>query len=199
MNLGSEASLKTIREGSFEAVVLAVGGEHILPNVEGIQSERVVTASEVFDSKEKKDVGNEVVVLGAGHVGCETAWYLSLQGKSVRVVDIIGPDEILAGEHDTNRTTLLKNLEMQGVQIMGKRMLREFDGERAVFEVEKGETESFEADTLVVAIGFKPRSNFGQALKESMPDHRIYEIGDCARPGRLLEAIHSGKLTGEKT
>jgi NADPH-dependent glutamate synthase beta subunit-like oxidoreductase len=198
VKLGVEASPTTIRDGDFDAVILAVGGSHIVPEVPGIDSESVVTASEVLDPQGKKDIGDEIIVLGAGHIGCETAWYLSLAGKSIRMVDIIDADQIIADDHLTNRTVLLKNLEMQGVQVLGNRALRELNGGKAIFETEDGRVETLNVDTVVLAVGFKSKKDIKEALSKILPDYCTYEVGDCSRPGRLLEAIHSGRLAGEK-
>ncbi|UCE51763.1 MAG: FAD-dependent oxidoreductase [Desulfobacterales bacterium] len=198
VKLGVEVSPTTIRDGDFDAVILAVGGSHIVPEVPGIDSESVVTASEVLDPHGNKDIGDEIIVLGAGHIGCETAWHLSLAGKSIKMVDIIDADQIIADDHLTNRTVLLKNLEMQGVQVLGNRALRELSGGNAIFETEDGRVETVNVDTVVLAVGFKPKKDIKEALGNILPDYCTYEVGDCARPGRLLEAIHSGKLAGGK-
>ncbi len=198
VKLGVDASSKTILDGGFDTVILALGSEHIMPEVAGIENEWVLTASEIFDPENMRETGDELVVLGAGHVGCEAAWYLSLKGKSVKLVDVIPVDGILADEHLTNRDTLLKNLETQGVEILGDRTLREVSEGNVVFEEKNGSVESHHTDNLVIAIGFKPRDGFKKALSDHMPDHEIYEVGDCACPGRLYEAIHGAKHIAEK-
>ena len=198
VRLGVDASPTMILDGGFDSAILALGAEHIIPEVAGIENERVRTASEIFDPENMRDTGGDVVVLGAGHVGCEAAWYLSLKGKSVKLVDIIPVDSILADEHLTNRDTLLHNLEKQGVEILGNRTLREVSDENVIFKDKNGTVESYHADNLVIAIGFKPRDGFRRAFSDHMPDYDIYEVGDCARPGRLYEAIHGAKHMAEK-
>jgi pyruvate/2-oxoglutarate dehydrogenase complex dihydrolipoamide dehydrogenase (E3) component len=53
-----------------------------------------------------------------------------------------------------------------------------------------GNKKVIEADTVVLAAGF--RSNNGQAeeLKGAVPE--LYTIGDCAKLGKIKGAIHSG-------
>jgi len=198
VKLGLEASPKTVLDNGFDTVILAIGSEHIIPEVAGIDNEGVLTASDVFDAERKRDTGDTVIVLGAGHVGCEAAWYLSLMGKCVKLFDVIPVDEILADEHLTNRDTLLNNLQIQGVEILGSRTLREVGEGNVVFEERNGAVESYKADNLVIAIGFKPIEGFREALGDHMADYEIYEVGDCACPGRLYEAIHGAKYTAEK-
>jgi 2,4-dienoyl-CoA reductase-like NADH-dependent reductase (Old Yellow Enzyme family)/thioredoxin reductase len=195
---GVEASPNMIVAGGFDAVILALGAEHLIPEVNGIKSASVLTATEAYDPEHRQDIGDQLVILGAGHVGCELAWHMRLLRKSVTLVDIVAVDDILADEHHTNRVTLLRNLEIQGVQILGERTLREVGEGTVVFEYRNGKLESYRVDNLIVAVGFRSRKGFGEALSHHMPDRELYEIGDCATPGRLFEAIHSGKTIAEK-
>jgi len=57
-------------------------------------------------------------------------------------------------------------------------------------------TEFVEADTVVLAGGLEPNSRLAEEL--SGRDPVVYPIGDCAQPGKLLEAIASGFLIGQQ-
>jgi pyruvate/2-oxoglutarate dehydrogenase complex dihydrolipoamide dehydrogenase (E3) component len=59
-----------------------------------------------------------------------------------------------------------------------------------------GSTEFVEADTVVIAGGLVPNAKLAEEFSGKGP--LIYSIGDCAEPGKLLEATTSGFLTGQQ-
>jgi 2,4-dienoyl-CoA reductase (NADPH2) len=50
------------------------------------------------------------------------------------------------------------------------------------------------ADTVILAVGVEPERGLVDALAGL--DIPVHEIGDCARPGRVLGAIHDGARVG---
>jgi len=63
--------------------------------------------------------------------------------------------------------------------------------ERGVFAVnEKGEERFYEADTILLAVGLKPRTEMVESLRNCAPDFSV--IGDCHQPATVMEAIHMG-------
>ncbi len=59
-----------------------------------------------------------------------------------------------------------------------------------------GSTDFVEADAVVLAGGLKPNTELAEELSGRGPV--VYSIGDCAQPGKLLEAIASGFLIGQQ-
>jgi pyruvate/2-oxoglutarate dehydrogenase complex dihydrolipoamide dehydrogenase (E3) component len=59
-----------------------------------------------------------------------------------------------------------------------------------------GSTELIDADTIVVATGLKPNNKLAEEFSGKAPV--IYSVGDCAEPGKLLEATASGFIAGQK-
>jgi NADPH-dependent 2,4-dienoyl-CoA reductase/sulfur reductase-like enzyme len=53
-----------------------------------------------------------------------------------------------------------------------------------------GDEELFRADAVVVAIGMKSRSAVVDGLVGLTPEFVI--VGDCARPGKVFQAVRSG-------
>ena len=47
---------------------------------------RTINAKEVLDGKE---TGEQIVIIGGGSVGCETAEYLAEKGKKVTVIEML--------------------------------------------------------------------------------------------------------------
>lgn len=184
-----------VTEINPDAVILAVGAEHVIPDIPGIDGENVATATEIL--QRKRESGEEILVVGSGVVGAEVAWHLALQGKSVQLVDCLGDEEILAGEHANNRNVLLWNLGELGVPILANRTVQRIAEGEVWLLGEGGQEEMFAVDSVVLAVGFQPRTRLGNLLREEIPDCPIIEIGDCLRPGKLVDAIHMGHLAAE--
>ncbi|MCP4268813.1 MAG: FAD-dependent oxidoreductase [Candidatus Brocadiaceae bacterium] len=73
-----KVDLKTIKELKPDVVIDAVGGSPIIPKISGIKGKNVVVAEDVFDNK--VNVGKDVVIIGGGTIGCETALYTAKMG-----------------------------------------------------------------------------------------------------------------------
>ena len=174
-----------------EVIIVAVGADPLVPEIPGIRKEKVLTVVELFENKELQ-IGKEIVVLGGGLIGCEVSWYLASQGRSVKVVDILSRDEILQDEHPTNRSMLIRNMEKEGVKILGKREVARIEEEGAVVKGEDGREEFLRADNIVLATGFRPKTNLRNALSRASLNAEVYFVGDCVEPRKLYEAIHEG-------
>ena len=83
---GVTVTPELIAEVKPDHVVIATGAHYVAPEIPGIDSADVVTAEDVLSGKVEPK--GEVVILGGGGVGCETAQYLIGKGvKDVRVMD----------------------------------------------------------------------------------------------------------------
>jgi 2-enoate reductase len=83
--LGTQPTAEEIRGTRPDFVLLATGSEPILPDIPGLDGPNVHLAERVL--RGQADVGKNVVVIGGGLVGLETADYLREQGKAVTIID----------------------------------------------------------------------------------------------------------------
>ena len=89
VKLNTEATPDDVK--GYDVVIAAVGASPVVPPIPGIQA-----ALPACDSYGKEDtLGNEVVVIGGGQVGCETALHLAKLGKKVTIIEMqsaLAPD-----------------------------------------------------------------------------------------------------------
>ena len=83
VRLGKAATLEVVEQLKPDVVILATGGISIVPTITGVNRGNVVQAWDVLRGKK---IGNRVVVIGGGMVGCDTADFLAKKGKTVTVV-----------------------------------------------------------------------------------------------------------------
>jgi len=143
--------------------------------LEGDEFKEVVVVEDVLMGR--KPVGDKVVIIGGGLVGCETALWLAQQGKNVTVVEILG--EILGGPHGMpfmNYQMLTELLRYHKVDIHTNTKVKEVRPNEAVLE--KG-TEVFTvpADTVIGATGYKEIMRFTMscAIWSSGAQHRRFQ------------------------
>jgi len=190
-------STKEIYEKNPEVIIVAIGAELAVPKMPGIKGDNVLSVLQLYE-QEKHDIGKEVVIIGAGLVGCETSWYLALQGKSVTLIDILSRDELLSDEHPTNHLTLLRNMEKEGVTILDRTNAKKLVQEGVITQKAEGSEELLKADKVILATGFKPITKLKDAFIKDLPDTEMFWIGDCKEPGRLYNAIHEGFYTASQ-
>jgi len=193
---GTAVDVKSLLdEQGLDLVIWATGAELVLPEVPISRLKGIRTVLELYEGKPEK-LTDDIVIIGAGFVGCETAWHLASLGKSVRIVDAISEKEMLANEHPTNRTTLLRILELEGVSILNDRPVVAIDEEGVTVRRADGEEEHLSAAEIVIATGFRPIAAL-ERLSAGLSDHaRFRAIGDCTFPGNLNDAIHAGFNAG---
>ena len=81
IRLGVEGTEELIRMENPDITILATGSKPILQDFPGIYKDKVATAPDILLGRKK--VGQKVVVVGGGLIGCETALWLVKQGKKV--------------------------------------------------------------------------------------------------------------------
>lgn len=189
INLGREATIEVIKKIMPEAVIIATGAVPVMPSVPNIKQKNVITALEVLSGKAQ--VGDDIVVLGGGLIGCEVAEYLSEKGKRVTVVELL--EDVAIDMEPRVRTLLLDRLREYAVKIMtNTKPVEILKGEIAV--VNKGAKLTLKTDNIVLATGMMPNDELVKVLKNSdiSSSLEIHVIGDCKEPRGIFEAIHEG-------
>jgi hypothetical protein len=51
---------------------------------------------------------------------------------------------------------------------------------------------TFDADSVVLALGLRPRREKVAELRRLIPETEVFVVGDCFRPGGLFNANHGG-------
>lgn len=85
VKLNTEATAALLNDECFDEVIIATGIFPRIPDIEGIDNDKVLSYVDVI--KGKKPVGQKVAIVGAGGIGFDTAEYLS-HGESQPSLDI---------------------------------------------------------------------------------------------------------------
>jgi len=80
IKLNTRITSEDLLNSDFDEVILATGIKPRIPNIEGVEHEKVLSYLDVL--KYKKPVGKRVAVIGAGGIGFDVSEYLVHEGES---------------------------------------------------------------------------------------------------------------------
>ncbi|HIH77805.1 MAG TPA: FAD-dependent oxidoreductase [Halobacteria archaeon] len=187
IKLDTEVMPKMVLDNKDDVVIVATGSSPLIPAIDGIDSKNVITAIDALLGS--KPVGNNVLVVGGGLIGCETALWLADHGKSVMIVDALG-DLMIAGLPicHANRTMLIDLLKYKKVNILANTSLdRISDNEVVIIDKNFNKKTISSVDTVILATGLKPNNDFYKSLIGKIPN--IYAIGDARKPQNIMYSI----------
>ena len=190
MEAGVEVRLNCRVDAAFAK---AFGADHVLvatgslpvsiPFPGLLETSRFFAHDVLCDSLEK--LGDDVVVIGGGLVGAETAEYIARTGRSVTIVEM--EDDIARDMYFSMQDSLKKRLAALGVHIhTGCRVQALEQGRVLMLDKEGQEKKAGPFDSIVLALGSRPDHTLADELVSMGVPCSV--IGDCAHAGKVLQA-----------
>jgi 2-enoate reductase len=186
IKLGTEASQDIIDKENPDVAIIATGSKALIPDIPGIDKDNVSTCIDVLLGR--KEVGENVVVVGGGLVGCETAVWLAQQGKNVTIVEML--PELLDGTPRVprmNRTMLLDMVAYNKINVITGACMNEVTDEGIIVSGGKFDRKLIEADDVVLALGLQAEDSLYNALIGKIA--QLYALGDCREPRNIMGAV----------
>jgi 2,4-dienoyl-CoA reductase (NADPH2) len=184
---GVKVKLKTrltaamVEKENPDLLVVASGARPVNLNISGINQPNVVSAWNVLNGN-VPDIGKQVVIIGGGATGCETALFIAnldvlnaeafafltyhsaddigqlrdmlyRSGRTITVLEIL--DRMAENVGISTRWSLIKNLKLMGVNLRLRTKILGIEENAVIVETDKGK-ESIAADTIVIAAGTIP-------------------------------------------
>lgn len=173
-------------------VIAGTGADPIVVNA-FTAFKHCVTADDILAGK--AFAGRKVVVIGGGSVGCETADYLAplvndLFPRNREIILLEMADGIMLQESGPGRSLLTQRMMKKGIQIHCKAKVEKVEAEK-IYYTENGEEHCIsDADTLVLAMGYRPDSKLEETLQKANVSYHL--IGDAKKVGNIKDAITEG-------
>lgn len=178
------------QEISYDKLVLAPGGNQIIPPIKGIDKKGVYCCKVLSDADElAAHEGKAAVVIGSGLIGIEAAEALKKRGFEVYLIELLG--WVMPKLWDEKAGQLLKNsLNRNGIKVLTNEKVINITGNNGVSGVVT-DKRKIECDTVVIATGVIPAKelaicagaevNKGIKVDERMMTsvENIYACGDC--------------------
>jgi 2,4-dienoyl-CoA reductase-like NADH-dependent reductase (Old Yellow Enzyme family)/thioredoxin reductase len=184
LRLGAKATRDSVMSEEPDVIFVATGSTEYKPPIPGIDSSHVISVVEV-DSMRSLPPGN-VVVCGGGISGCECALFLAMEGRAVRVVDMLAEKDFARGMADITRNMLMVLLKEYNVSLIGSsRVALVTDGGIETVDAD-GITDFIPADSVVSAFGTASDVSGREAFSGLVPE--TYIVGDCRNVGNIKRA-----------
>jgi pyruvate/2-oxoglutarate dehydrogenase complex dihydrolipoamide dehydrogenase (E3) component len=184
VKLNTEAT-PAMLTGKFDAVIIAVGAEPLMLPLPGYNLDNGILATEAYGNEDK--IGNTVVVIGGGQVGCETALHLCDAGKKVSIVEMQASlcpdasktcgDEIRVLLQENPAFTAILNAKCQSIT-----------KDSVTYTDQNGARQTLLCDSVVLAAGMKAKSKLADSFITETDISECVEIGDCVRARTVEQA-----------
>lgn len=169
-----------------DAIISAMGAKAIEPVfIKGYNGENIVLAEDVYQNIDLAK--NKVVILGGGLVGIELAIYLAQHGRQVTVLEMMPMPNF--GDNMIHGGALMGAVMQGGIQMaLGTRALEVT--ENGIIGQDAEGIKTFEADTVISALGMKPLTKETDEIRFCAPE--FYEVGNSCGIGTIAKATCEG-------
>jgi Pyruvate/2-oxoglutarate dehydrogenase complex, dihydrolipoamide dehydrogenase (E3) component, and related enzymes len=188
IRLNTEVTKEYVENENVDALIIAVGSSPLVPPIPGLDGENVVVVNNYYLEKEKVQDAKEVVVLGGGLAGCETAIHLAQEGKKVHLVEM--RDALAPDANIRHRPILLDEIEKNNINVCTEHKGLKVTQEGVICLNKEGKEVLIPGTSVICALGQVARRNVVEELIDCAP--YVAQIGDCVRPSTITTAVYQG-------
>lgn len=181
----TEVDIDFVKQEKPDVVIVSTGSTSINLDLPGIEKNNVISADNALLDISK--IGNNVAIVGAGLVGCETALWLRQNNKKVTLIE--STDKILSGGSNMpfmNYDMLKDLLNYNKVNIATSSIVSNISEEGIIVKTKCGE-KTFNVDTIILSVGYKSDDSLYWKLDKLVDD--IYLVGDAKNVKNIMYAI----------
>jgi len=189
--LHPEATPEMLKKEKYDAVLAAVGSEPVVPGIPGINGQNVVFAPDVYGNEDS--LGKNVVVIGGGEVGVETALHLAEKGHKVKVVEML--NMLASDAPPVHYYAVLRDYweKQANFSFVVNARCNGIKPDKVTYLDTDGKEHEIKADSIVIAVGMKAKNDL--AVKFYGAGDRFYVIGDCDKAGNIQKVMRSAFST----
>ncbi|MDD6188566.1 MAG: FAD-dependent oxidoreductase [Clostridiales bacterium] len=174
VRLNTPVTPELVNEIKPDALIAAIGGKPIRPNIPGIDGANVISVEEAFAKPEL--VKGKALIIGAGRSGTELGIYLKELGKEVSLIE---------AKEDANQGLYAAKIAENSLETSVSTMAKEIRADGVLCDTADGE-KLFPAETVILALGVKPLWEEVDALSSFAGE--FYQAGDCRKPRSIMDA-----------
>jgi thioredoxin reductase len=189
VQLKTAATPQMIKSKGYDTVLVATGAEPVISKLEGADPNKVFDIVSAYTNK--KALGENVVIIGAGKLGTEAGLGLAKDGHTVTVLTnskvLIEPENV--GPHNMQNQEAIYKYHPKFKYVLGV-TIKGVTGGMVTYTNSDGKEESVQADSIVTWSGLKPRMDEAEKFFGSADE--VLLLGDCTgRNGTLQKTIRS--------
>lgn len=183
IKMNTNVTPEIVSNESPDVVILATGAIPLVLPIPGINESGLIHAVDLLDGK--APCGKNVLVVGGGMVGCETADFLGELGHKVTVIEL--RDEVGADVISEHRKLLMKNFEEYKIKTITEAKVSGFFKGGVSYILTDGSEHRIEGfDSVVLAMGARNYDPLSEDVKKIVKE--TYIVGDATRARRALDA-----------
>lgn len=150
---GAFVDARTVGEYTADNIIIATGSETKWLTIPGKDNPCVVDSTGLLNLD---TLPKRLCIIGAGVIGMEFASVFHRFGSEVTVIEYL--KECLPALDSDTAKRLRKQMEKEGITFHMQCGVKQIADGEVFFETKKGQTESVEADVILMATGRKPRT-----------------------------------------
>ncbi|MDI9463848.1 MAG: FAD-dependent oxidoreductase [Bacillota bacterium] len=188
--LNTEATKEMLDKENYDALIIAIGAEPVIPKLPGIDKPHVHWAPKA--DLGEIEVGEKTVIVGAGAVGIECAINLKQKGKDVTVIEMAPELNALMAASRALYMEYMNLIEGHQIPVHLNCKLEEVTDKSVICSnMNLSGRIEFPADTVLLALGMTSREDVAFALRRSAPETEVFVVGDAAEVGDIATAVKS--------
>jgi len=187
VRLGAAATPELLKDENYDAIILAAGAKHKLPNIPGVEGKHVRNPLAVYGHQ--AELGKKVVVIGGSQTGVETGLYLAMNSHDVTI--LTRQDKIA---YDAQRVHFREIFEekwktLDNFKSIAKARTTAISKDSVTYTDADGKSHTIAADSVVACGGLASCQESALEFAAITDYFRI--IGDCRSPKDVKTAMKS--------
>lgn len=187
IRLNTRVDRSYVEKEAPDALIVAAGSEPLIPPIPGLRESPIMFPAEDYHLR-KDELGDTVIVLGGGLVGCEMAVCLAREGKTVHIVEM--RSELCPDANVRYRPLLMAEMAKCSIAIHTDCKCEKVDGNTVHCSTPDGESIAISGDNILCGLGLKPNTTVVEELRGSAP--RFFSIGNCVKPDTITHTVYQG-------
>ncbi|MFC1945987.1 FAD-dependent oxidoreductase [Chloroflexota bacterium] len=182
--LNTEATTEFVEAFDPDALIVAAGSTPVVPDIPGIELPGLKHAVAAYAEPDK--VGDKVVIIGGGLVGCETALFLAGPGREVTVVEML--DDVAQDSNWMHKEGMMQAITRNNVAIRVKTTCTEVTTGGVRVLDENNQEQFIEASSVIYAAGMRSRSEVVDEFRKLDIEY-FAPVGDCVKVNKISGAV----------
>lgn len=189
VHLKTTATPEMIKSKGYDTVLVATGAEPVISKIPGADGDNVFNILSAYSNK--KNLGKNVVIIGASLFGTEAGIGLAKDGHKVTVLtsekEMI-PEEFVGPHNLMNQIDIYQN--HPNFSYILEATAKNISGGKVTYVDAKGDEKTIQADSVVIYAGLKPMMD--EAMNFSGSAGQVLLLGDCTgKNGTIQKTIRS--------
>jgi len=179
--LNTPVTPELVEKEAPDTLILALGAEHIRPNIKGIETSCTVSDIDL----ERVKAGKRVVYCGGGVSSTESAIGLAESGHECVILDFLPYSKLHLDVFGNVKAALKYKMDEDNIKFYDETRVTEI-GPNYVKAVRDGKELTFDCDTVVTGFGLAPDKEIIESLNGIV--YETYVIGDANKVGKVMDA-----------